>query len=40
VFLTRIHPAQPVITLGADDELSTLRAYEAGSDHHLAELAA
>jgi len=33
---TRIHPAQPVITLGADDELSTLRAYEAGSDHHLA----
>ena len=33
---TRIHPAQPVITLGADDELSALRAYEAGSDHHLA----
>ena len=33
---TRIHPAQPVITLGADDEISTLRAYDAGSDHHLA----
>ena len=33
---TRIHPAQPVVTLGADDELSALRAYEAGSDHHLA----
>ena len=32
---TRVHPAQPVITLGASDELSTLRAYEAGSDHHL-----
>jgi DNA-binding response OmpR family regulator len=31
----RIHPAQPVITLGASDEISTLRAYEAGSDHHL-----
>jgi len=31
----RIHPAQPVITLGGDDEISTLRAYEAGSDHHL-----
>ena len=34
---TRVHPAQPVITLGAAGELSTLRAYEAGSDHHLAE---
>ena len=33
---TRIHPAQPVITLGDADELSALRAYEAGSDHHLA----
>ncbi|MDQ3741469.1 MAG: response regulator transcription factor [Actinomycetota bacterium] len=32
----RIHPAQPVITLGDDDEISTLRAYEAGSDHHVA----
>jgi DNA-binding response OmpR family regulator len=32
----RIHPAQPVITLAATDELTTLRAYEAGSDHHLA----
>jgi DNA-binding response OmpR family regulator len=30
-----VHPAQPVVTLGAADELSTLRAYEAGSDHHL-----
>jgi DNA-binding response OmpR family regulator len=32
---TRVHPAQPVITLGAPDELSILRAYQAGSDHHL-----
>jgi len=31
----RVHPAQPVVTLGAVDELSTLRAYDAGSDHHL-----
>jgi two-component system response regulator ResD len=31
----QIHPGQPVITLGADNELTTLRAYEAGSDHHL-----
>jgi two-component system, OmpR family, response regulator ResD len=31
----RIHPRQPVITLGADNELTVLRAYEAGSDHHL-----
>src|SRR4051794_35299706 len=30
-----IHPAQPVITLGADNELTVLRAYESGSDHHL-----
>jgi DNA-binding response OmpR family regulator len=33
----RIHPGQPVITLGANDELTVLRAYECGSDHHLAE---
>jgi DNA-binding response OmpR family regulator len=32
----RIHPSQPVITLGTDDELTTLRAYDSGSDHHLA----
>jgi DNA-binding response OmpR family regulator len=32
----RIHPGQPVITLGATDELTVLRAYESGSDHHLA----
>jgi hypothetical protein len=31
----RIHPAQPVITMGADDELTVLRAYECGSDHHI-----
>ena len=31
----RVHPGLPVITLGADDELTTLRAYESGSDHHL-----
>jgi two-component system response regulator MtrA len=31
----RIHPGLPVITIGADDELTTLRAYESGSDHHL-----
>ncbi len=30
-----IHPAQPVITLGPDDEMTVLRAYECGSDHHL-----
>jgi two-component system, OmpR family, response regulator ResD len=33
----RIHPGQPIITLGAGDELAALRAYESGSDHHLAE---
>jgi DNA-binding response OmpR family regulator len=33
---THVHPGQPVITLGADDQISALRAYEAGSDHHLA----
>jgi len=32
---TRVHPAQPVITLGQSDNLATLHAYEAGSDHHL-----
>jgi DNA-binding response OmpR family regulator len=31
----RIHPGQPIITIGADDELTVLRAYESGSDHHL-----
>jgi CheY-like chemotaxis protein len=31
----RVHPGLPVITMGADDELTTLRAYENGSDHHL-----
>jgi DNA-binding response OmpR family regulator len=31
----RIHPAIAVITLGATDELSVLRAYDSGSDHHL-----
>lgn len=35
----RIHPGQPVITLGAADELTALRAYECGSDHHLADAA-
>ena len=33
---SRVHRNQPVITLGDTDELSTLRAYDAGSDHHLA----
>jgi DNA-binding response OmpR family regulator len=33
---THIHPGQPVITLGGGDEISALRAYDAGSDHHLA----
>jgi two-component system KDP operon response regulator KdpE len=33
----RIHPGQPVVTLGPDDELTVLRAYESGSDHHLAD---
>jgi len=31
----RIHPDQPIITLGAGDDLTSLRAYERGSDHHL-----
>jgi DNA-binding response OmpR family regulator len=31
----RIHPGVAVITIGAGDELTTLRAYESGSDHHL-----
>jgi two-component system response regulator ResD len=33
----RIHPGQAVLTLGADDELTVLRAYESGSDHNLAD---
>jgi hypothetical protein len=33
----RVHPGLPVITLGAGDELTVLRAYECGSDHHLTE---
>jgi DNA-binding response OmpR family regulator len=32
----QIHPATPVVTTGGTDALSTLRAYEAGSDHHVA----
>jgi DNA-binding response OmpR family regulator len=32
----RVHPGQPVITIWAGDDLSVLRAYEAGSDHHIA----
>jgi two-component system, OmpR family, response regulator ResD len=35
----RIHPGLPVITLGAGDELTVLRAYESGSDHHLPDTA-
>jgi DNA-binding response OmpR family regulator len=31
----RIHPGQAVVTLGPADEMSAIRAYEAGSDHHL-----
>jgi DNA-binding response OmpR family regulator len=31
----RIHPGLAVITIGAGDELTALRAYESGSDHHL-----
>jgi DNA-binding response OmpR family regulator len=31
----RIHRDQPIVTVGDDDELAVLRAYEAGSDHHL-----
>jgi DNA-binding response OmpR family regulator len=31
----RIHPGLAVITIGATDELTVLRAYESGSDHHL-----
>jgi DNA-binding response OmpR family regulator len=31
----RVHPGLAVITLGPGDELSALRAYESGSDHHL-----
>ena len=32
----RVHPGQIIVTLGATDDVSTLRAYESGSDHHLA----
>jgi hypothetical protein len=28
--------AQPVVTIGDPGEMATVRAYEAGSDHHLA----
>jgi DNA-binding response OmpR family regulator len=31
----RVHPGVAVVTLGGGDELSALRAYESGSDHHL-----
>jgi DNA-binding response OmpR family regulator len=31
----RVHPGVAVVTLGPGDELSALRAYESGSDHHL-----
>jgi DNA-binding response OmpR family regulator len=31
----RVHPGQPVVTIWGADELSALRAYDAGSDHHL-----
>jgi DNA-binding response OmpR family regulator len=31
----RIHGDQPIVTVGEGDELSVLRAYDAGSDHHL-----
>jgi DNA-binding response OmpR family regulator len=31
----RVHPAQPVVTIGDASELATVRAYEAGSDHHV-----
>jgi len=31
----RVHPEQPVVTIGAPDDLSTLRAYQAGADHHI-----
>jgi DNA-binding response OmpR family regulator len=33
---TRVHRAQPVVTIGEAGEMATVRAYEAGSDHHLA----
>jgi two-component system OmpR family response regulator len=33
----RIHPGLAVITIGATDDLTVLRAYESGSDHHLPE---
>jgi DNA-binding response OmpR family regulator len=31
----RVHPGVAAITLGPGDDLSALRAYESGSDHHL-----
>jgi DNA-binding response OmpR family regulator len=31
----QIHPGVAAITVGATDELTVLRAYESGSDHHL-----
>lgn len=31
----RVHPGQIIITLGATDDVSILRAYDSGSDHHL-----
>jgi hypothetical protein len=31
----RVHPGQPVITIWGADDLGALRAYDAGSDHHL-----
>jgi len=31
----RVHPGLAVVTLGAGDELSALRAFESGSDQHL-----
>ena len=33
---TRVHRHQPVVTIGDGGEAATVRAYEAGSDHHLA----
>lgn len=32
----KVHPATPVVTIGGTDTLSALRAYEVGSDHHVA----
>jgi DNA-binding response OmpR family regulator len=33
----RIHPGLAVVTLAGDDELTVLRAYESGSEHHIAD---